>query len=380
MTKHLSVLDGLRGTAAVSVVMFHFQELSIGMVSPNSLWLRHANLAVDFFFCLSGYVIGYAYDRRRDEMGILRFFRARLIRLHPLVVFGVALGLAAYVFDPFNAGATVKPFVQSQHNAPTWKIVAAFVLGALMLPTWPLPNRFKSYVPLNPPGWSLMWEYLANIAFALVLWRARRFWLTLIVALAAIAIVWVAKDAGALSVGFRWGQMLPALVRTTFSFGAGLLLFRYGVALRSPFGFVSLSLLMLVLFCLPTPGWTWAYEAAVVILVFPLIVALGAGAQSAGANRICLLAGRLSYPIYMVHYGFVMLYANYRWSEGMTLSATPWVIATMTAVVLLFAYGVLVLYDEPMRRWLANKAQTRATIANSQAQLSERTQDQAPAS
>src|SRR5262249_42582961 len=122
MTKHLSVLDGLRGTAAVSVVMFHFQELSIGMVSPNSLWLRHANLAVDFFFCLSGYVIGYAYDRRREQMGILQFFRTRLIRLHPLVVLGVALGLAAYLFDPFNAGATVKPFVQNQHDAPTWKV------------------------------------------------------------------------------------------------------------------------------------------------------------------------------------------------------------------------------------------------------------------
>jgi len=177
MKQHLEILDGLRGTAALAVLVFHFQELSLAFLSPDSLWLRHAHLAVDFFFCLSGYVIGYAYDDRHTCMSVPEFFRARLIRLHPLVVFGILLGLASYLFDPF------KPASQ---QAPLWMLAANVVGGSLMIPTWGLPNRFDIYFSLNIPAWSLMWEYLADIAFAVVLWRARKFSVMIVVALAAV--------------------------------------------------------------------------------------------------------------------------------------------------------------------------------------------------
>src|SRR5215469_7087309 len=122
MKKHLRVLDGLRGTAALSVVLFHFQELSLGSNHPDGFWLRHAYLAVDFFFCLSGYVIGYAYDDRRDRMGGREFIVARLIRLHPMVVFGIGLGLLSYILDPFNHSGHPKPWLESQ-EVPTWKLL-----------------------------------------------------------------------------------------------------------------------------------------------------------------------------------------------------------------------------------------------------------------
>ena len=80
MKKHLAVLDGLRGTAALSVFLLHFQEVPFGLIDPDGIWLRNGYLAVDFFFCLSGYVIAYAYDDRRGNMGIGDFFVARLIR------------------------------------------------------------------------------------------------------------------------------------------------------------------------------------------------------------------------------------------------------------------------------------------------------------
>jgi peptidoglycan/LPS O-acetylase OafA/YrhL len=79
-------LDGLRGVAAVGVVTFHFMEMVIWNYSK--LWIGHGFLAVDFFFCLSGFVIGYAYDDRLEKMGLRTFLKGRLIRLHPLVVLG----------------------------------------------------------------------------------------------------------------------------------------------------------------------------------------------------------------------------------------------------------------------------------------------------
>src|ERR1700745_3081053 len=75
---HFVVLDGLRGWAAGGVVIFHFMEIVIWNYSK--LWIGHGFLAVDFFFCLSGFVMGYAYDDRIGKMGMGQFFKVRLIR------------------------------------------------------------------------------------------------------------------------------------------------------------------------------------------------------------------------------------------------------------------------------------------------------------
>src|SRR5687768_4199212 len=97
--QHFLILDGLRGIAALAIVIFHFMEWVYSDFSRN--FIGHGFLAVDFFFCLSGFVIGYAYDDRIGKIGVREFFRSRLIRLHPLVVFGSVLGLLGFFLDPF---------------------------------------------------------------------------------------------------------------------------------------------------------------------------------------------------------------------------------------------------------------------------------------
>src|SRR5688572_27186028 len=97
--QHFQILDGLRGIAALAVVIFHFMEWIFPDISNN--FIGHGFLAVDFFFCLSGFVIGYAYDDRIRKMGTGAFFKARLIRLHPLVILGSVLGLLGFLIDPF---------------------------------------------------------------------------------------------------------------------------------------------------------------------------------------------------------------------------------------------------------------------------------------
>ena len=81
---HYHILDGLRGVAAIMVVWFHI----FGAYAPSHLDqnINHGYLAVDFFFILSGFVIGYAYDDRWGKMGIKEFIKRRVIRLHPIVV------------------------------------------------------------------------------------------------------------------------------------------------------------------------------------------------------------------------------------------------------------------------------------------------------
>src|SRR5882757_5846109 len=84
--QHFEILDGLRGIAALAVVTFHFMEWAYADYSKD--FIGHGFLAVDFFFCLSGFVTGYAYDDRIGKMGIMEFFKSRIIRLHPLVILG----------------------------------------------------------------------------------------------------------------------------------------------------------------------------------------------------------------------------------------------------------------------------------------------------
>ena len=62
------ILDGLRGVASLMVIIFHLGETYC--VPGAQQWMNHGYLAVDFFFVLSGFVIGYAYDDRWGKMSL----------------------------------------------------------------------------------------------------------------------------------------------------------------------------------------------------------------------------------------------------------------------------------------------------------------------
>ena len=87
---HYELLDGLRGVAALLVVFYHiFEGLSFAAGGTPITTINHGYLAVDFFFILSGFVIGYAYDDRLGKtMTTCNFFKRRLIRLHPMIIMG----------------------------------------------------------------------------------------------------------------------------------------------------------------------------------------------------------------------------------------------------------------------------------------------------
>lgn len=93
---HYEILDGLRGVAAAMVVAFHLLEAHSGGNHLNQI-INHGYLAVDFFFMLSGFVIGYAYDDRWNRMSMGTFFKRRLIRLQPMVAMGSIVGAALFL-------------------------------------------------------------------------------------------------------------------------------------------------------------------------------------------------------------------------------------------------------------------------------------------
>lgn len=346
MKSHYHVLDGLRGTAAFSVLAFHFLEFL--SATPQQNPMPHTHLAVDFFFALSGFVLGHAYDGRGMAPG--QFFTRRLVRLHPMVVAAMVVGLLGYLLDPFagnaqRVGSALSPAM----------LVLTFSMSLLLLPTPTLPNYFGETHSMNGPSWTLAQEYLANVLFALFAPRlGRRLHVFLCIA-SALLLLWTAKQFGNLCYGWGWGHAWVAPVRLACPFLLGLLVYRMNLRIALPYPFIVLSALLLAVFSLPTFGAAnWLYEAACVIVVLPLVLMAGAGSlQPEGTmGAVTRLVGELSYPVYIVHYPFIYLWGHWMWNTHPSKALLAAGTVALYLAVALFAFALSRWYDRPVRAWL----------------------------
>lgn len=343
--QHFEVLDGLRGMAAMAVVTFHFMEWAYTDSSEN--FIGHGFLAVDFFFCLSGFVIGYAYDDRIGKMGVFNFFISRIIRLHPLVIAGSILGLLAFLFDPFGG----HPELYS-----TGKIMLTFFCSIFLIPLPVIADRGFNLFSFNAPAWSLFWEYIANIAYAFVLYRIGRSHLLLLTILSAIAICFVSYRSGNLLGGWSGPTFLDGCARISYSFLAGLLIYRSNWIIKNRLGFIGLAILLLLSFIMPSSTWNWLSEPLVVLFYFPLLIALGAGATlTPDLKKVCIFLGKISYPLYMTHYAVLWMFGNYYTSHKPGTMQLTFIIIAGLILLVGAAYLVMVLYDIPLRKYLSDK-------------------------
>lgn len=344
--QHFEILDGLRGIAALAVVIFHFMEWVFPDYNQN--FIGHGFLAVDFFFCLSGFVIGYAYDNRMEQMGTMEFFKRRLIRLHPLVVLGSVLGLVGYFIDPFAA-----PIIY-----PAGKIALLFVASVVLVPLPVMEERAFNLFAFNAPSWSLFWEYVANIFYAFVLCKVGRRSLAVFTILAAAGIAMVSYRAGNLLGGWSKDTFPDGGFRVAYSFSAGLLLYRFNWIIKNRIGFAGLSILLLLAFIMPGSKWNWITEALVVLCYFPLLVALGAGSDlSPHWKKVCKFSGNISYPLYMTHYAAIWVFGNYYTNKKPPADQLPYIVIPGVIFLVLVAYLAMRFYDIPLRKWLTKKMQ-----------------------
>ena len=356
---HYQVLDGLRGVAAVVVVVFHTLETYTNG-NPLVQIINHGYLAVDFFFLLSGFVVAYAYDDRWERMSEWEFYKRRLIRLQPMVVFGSLLG-AAFLY---LGKSPVFPLIA---HAPLGKVVGVAVLGCLMIPVTPGAADVRGWdesYPLNGPAWSLMFEYVANVLYAVGIRRCSKKVLGALLVLAAGLLVEVAVfgPEGGLRGGWsiNAAQLHIGFARLLYPFLAGMLLMRMGLRIKVRGAFAWCSVLLVGAMALPRFGGTqhhWMnglYEAVCVLVLFPVIVAMGAGHQtvSAGEARVCRALGDISYPLYITHYTWIYLYTAWVTKNRVPPGEGAVVGVGLLVVSLAVAYGALKVWDEPVRRLL----------------------------
>ena len=325
----------MRGVAALAVLVGHGAAWFAPSPVPRSY------LAVDFFFLLSGFVLSRVYEPRfAAGMTAKNFMLQRYIRLYPMFILGLAIGL-------------VSALVLHKGSMSIGAIAVAGIAEMFMLPspTWYYsPDIF----PLNKPGWSLFFELIANALYAFG-WRflSNRA-LIAIVAVSGIALIALCALGGGYG-GAGWANIGWGLPRVCFSFFLGVLIGRrYGDKhVESPFAAVLPAIIIPLLFLPQLAGP--AIELALAMLAFPCIVLTGAVVEPRNA-RIYLLLGAISYPLYAIHEP--LLY--FCWRILLFFKVTPEHLAPAIGVA--FAAMVFMLclwleryYDIPVRTYLTSR-------------------------
>jgi len=367
------ILDGLRGVAALMVIIFHFFELySFG--NPSKQIINHGYLAVDFFYVLSGFVLGYAYDDRWDKMSYWDFYKRRLIRLHPMVIAGSLLGMCYF----FLGECINSPNIESVN--PLYFFLT-IIMSILMIPCpaqmdirgWGETNSF------NGPNWTLTYEYIVNILYSLIFRRLHTIIIGILTLASALLLVNLTcnfdifnvmneRESNKYTVIGGWSltscELCVGFTRLFYPYFAGYLVYRLKLKIRIPYSFIICSIILITFLSMPRlekegyPIFNGIYEAIVIILIFPLVIIIGAGDTTKNEilTKICKFIGELSYPIYITHYPII--YMNSAWTSfHMKDSLFNKIMLSIGSffIMVFNAYSLIELYDKPVRKWLANK-------------------------
>jgi len=312
-TGRFHTLDALRGIAAIAVMLFH-----AGVNAP--VFMPRGYLAADLFFVLSGFVLASSYEARlREGMSLRSFINARLQRIYPVFALGALTGMVLFSGSP---------------------------LMLLMVPTeYGDGLLFRA----NAPLWSLLFELIVNIGWALVAVRlSLRMLAFMLTGLAAMLVPAVLSHGGA-DLGAFWPTALPGLVRTAFSFTMGVILQRLFLRtgrtrFTTPLGWLLLPALVVPLML--ASEHRAISDLLMIGVAIPLIVWLGAR-WNLNAPQLADRLGGLSFPLYCLHAPFVAM-----------ATASPSLMTATCSAMIVLALLLDRFFDRPVQSWLKARAQT----------------------
>ena len=365
------VLDGLRGVAAIIVVIFHLFE--VFSESPIDQIINHGYLAVDFFYVLSGFVIGYAYDDRWNKMSYWDFYKRRLIRLHPMVIASTFLGVFYFFLEKCE-------YYTKMDDINPYFFILVIIMSLLNLPTtknieirgWGETNS------LNSTSWTLQYEYLINILYSLIIRRLSTTIIALLTILSGFLIINLAlnidifnvllnRDERKYTVIGGWElsscELCIGFTRLLYPFFCGYLIHRLKLSIKIPFSFIICSIILSITLCYPRIGGedgilNGLYETIIILLIYPLIVIIGAGNTENNEIiiKICKFLGELSYPLYISHNPIIYCDFSLEYYHMNDSLFNKIGVSVGSFFIIMFnTYALMKLYDEPIRKWLTNK-------------------------
>jgi peptidoglycan/LPS O-acetylase OafA/YrhL len=296
-------LDGFRGLCALLVALYHF-PVHNHILGPR-FFLPHAQMLMDFFFVLSGFLISGAYGEKlktwRDVGG---FARARFARLWPL---HAAMLLVFVTIEA--AKAVFAPHIGAQPPFSGTKPVGAILTNLFLIHSL----HVHPMLTWNAPSWTVSVEFYTCLLFAglLVTWPQRRIVsAALMAATGAFGVIMIARK---LDANYDYG-----LFRCLFGFFCGVLTWRVWRAApdllanrrRLATGLELFATLGVFAYIAILGGAPFGYAGPLVFSGFIWIYACESGAVTRWMRRPPLVRlGEISYSIYLVHFPIVFIIA-----------------------------------------------------------------------
>lgn len=348
-------LDGIRGLAAVFVVIRHMPEYFGGVSFP------HSYLAVDLFFVMSGFVISRAYDKNlvSGKLSVPSFLKIRGIRLYPLYALALIFALGGNILQSAMGALGLHSSKSHQGHFSWIELLIQLLFGLLLVPC-PIPKSNVLLFPLNLTSWSVFLEVIINWFYA-----TYRKWLTnnvccVVLGVSAATLGISVMLMGNMDIGSSWGNGIGGFPRVFYSFTAGLLIARIRDKLQFATRFTNLGALMVLSFVVLLLGtaitsYTQLYDLVIVLLIFPILILAASFVEPSLNSRLAGIFGAMgqaSYAIYILQISVIwvcsFIFVKYR---------NTTMIPGVLTIIILVAASLLIdrYYDQPVRRWLKDK-------------------------
>jgi len=336
MRNHYYFLDFLRGLAALAVCLFHASSLT------HVLLFGHAYLAVDFFFMLSGFVLTLSHENK-GTFG--QFVISRVIRLYPMVLAAVAIGFI---------GLSIRKCLEPDFTVAASDLITALILNGLLIPGPDATGFNNALFPANPVLWSLFFELLANLVWWVFL-RQRLRRLLIAMAFSGLTVAALGIVNGTIEVGYSWGLVhaITGFARALFGFCVGALIFLYRPRLLAEAERLPHIVVLIFLLVVSGPhqaGNPLLYDLIGLFLLLPAVLYSAAAMPEGKDNGLWRMAGRISYPLYTLHFPVLAISYAVTSALGFDLGMGFYAIVLMTVIA---AHETAKRYDEPMRRKLS---------------------------
>jgi peptidoglycan/LPS O-acetylase OafA/YrhL len=359
MAADIRSLTGVRGVAAVIIVVYHFGKFRLDPASSIIVWaVPHGYLVVDMFFMLSGFVIGYVYQ---DAFSVApwenykTFLIKRFARLYPAYIV-----IAAFYASKIAMGLTGEETFARFH---AFDIVG----NLLMLVGWGL-----HIYPLIGVSWAASAEFGSYIATPVLMKYTLQkgiAWWTACVVLSLLAIYLISisgqGSSGPLDV-VQDSSSLP-LLRAIAGFTLGLSTFRFAHYLDRLSATTQDVLVVVILALMIAVAMLTTDDRPIYLLFIPFIAILsrdGRVAKLLFGNRLVYHLGLISYSIYLIHPFFLTFAERSCRHFGSTVTAYALCVLASFAVIWLLSYLSYRFVEIPGREFVTGLLIPRAKTAS----------------